>query len=515
MAQHTITNRPSSPPGHRRRLPYRYWVAVVYVLGLFVEIMDTTIVNVAVPALAAEFGTTPIHTHWAVLGYLLSLALFIPASGWIGDRFGTKRVFLVALALFTVASALCGLAQTLDQLIAFRILQGVGGGMLTPVGGAMLYRAFPQSQRAKAATAVFGVAVLAPAIGPVLGGLLVDTASWRWIFYINIPLGILTVALAATVLVEHREPHARRFDIAGFVLGGAALTTTLYGLSLGPTLGWTSPTIVAALICAPLVAVAFVMVERTRSEPLVHVALFRDPMFRIGNIAGGFLIGGYLGLIFLLPLFLQGPQGQSALHSGLILLPQSVGALVSSQIAGRWWYRHYGPRPLMVYGALLAAASGVAFLAVGVDTDPLVTAALLGLRGLAIGPVFIALQTATYATISPAATGQAVAIYNTQRQVSAAVGIALGAAWLTARTPDKAEGVDPVSAFHESFVLVSILLLVGALISARIKTADARATMDPPPEPPIRTAGDVADPPARLSAREAGDDGAHPPRSST
>src|SRR4051794_5799061 len=174
-------------------LPYKKVVAVAFVLGLFMDILDTTIVNVALPDLAKEFNASTGTIEWVVTGYLLSLALWIPASGWIGDRFGTKKTFVFALSTFTVASALCGLSWSLGSLIAFRVLQGVGGGMLTPVGTAMLFRAYPPIERPRASAMLTSVTVLAPAIGPVLGGVLVEYASWRWIFFVNVPIGIFGI----------------------------------------------------------------------------------------------------------------------------------------------------------------------------------------------------------------------------------------------------------------------------------------------------------------------------------
>ncbi|HZY06268.1 MAG TPA: MFS transporter, partial [Ilumatobacteraceae bacterium] len=175
-----------------RRFEYKWIVAIVYVSALFLDILDTTIINVAIPSVGRELHTE--GAEWVVLGYTLSLAVWIPASGWLGDRFGTKRTFLFALAAFTAGSLLCGSAQTIGQLISFRVLQGVGGGMLTPVGLAMLFRAFPPAERARAATLIMVPALVAPALGPVLGGFIVTNVSWRWIFLVNVPIGLLALA---------------------------------------------------------------------------------------------------------------------------------------------------------------------------------------------------------------------------------------------------------------------------------------------------------------------------------
>src|SRR5579875_994653 len=201
-------------------LPYKWLVAAAFVTGLFMDLMDSTIVNVALPRLGQQFHAGNTTLEWVVTGYLLSLAVWIPASGWIGDRFGTKKTFLFALAMFTVCSALCGLAQSMEQLIVFRILQGVGGGMMTPVGTAMLFRAFPPNERARAATILMVPTITAPALGPVLGGWLVTDVTWRAIFFVNLPIGVLGFLFALAFLREHREPAAGRLDLLGFLLSG-------------------------------------------------------------------------------------------------------------------------------------------------------------------------------------------------------------------------------------------------------------------------------------------------------
>src|SRR5919202_2494758 len=203
------------------RLNPKISVSMVLVLAMFMAIMDVTIVNVALPTLGREFDVPTARIDSVVVAFLVSLAVFIPASGWLGDRFGTKRVFLAALVIFTVASALCGLAQSLEQLVWFRILQGVGGGMLTPVGLAMLYRTFPPEERVRASSILTVPTAFAPALGPVLGGFFVSEISWRWVFYVNVPIGVAGFLFGALFLHENRQAEAGRFDLPGFALAGA------------------------------------------------------------------------------------------------------------------------------------------------------------------------------------------------------------------------------------------------------------------------------------------------------
>src|SRR5437763_4534049 len=244
-----------------KNAPYKYLVAAAFLFGLFMDLMDLTIVNVALPTLGRQFKADRGALEWVVTGYLLSLAIWIPASGWLGDRFGTKKVFLFALAMFVIGSALCGLAQSAGQLIAFRILQGVGGGMLTPVGTAMLFRAFPPQERARAALILTIPTVIAPALGPIVGGWLVDDVSWRWIFYVNVPIGIIGFLFSLAFLQEHTEPEAGRFDTWGFLLSGAGLALVLYALSRGPEDGWRSGNVLGTLIPGVAAFVALAVVE--------------------------------------------------------------------------------------------------------------------------------------------------------------------------------------------------------------------------------------------------------------
>ena len=206
-------------------------VSIVFVVAMFMSIMDSTIVNVALPALSREFNLKGTAVDAVVVGYLVSLAIVIPASGWLGDRIGTKRVFLSALALFTLASALCGLATSYPMLIGFRLLQGAGGGALTPVGTAILYRTFPPIERVRVSRILNIPTVVAPATGPILGGLLIDKLSWHWIFYVNVPIGIAAFLFGLLFLQEHREGSTKSFDLNGFLLAGIGLALTMFALS--------------------------------------------------------------------------------------------------------------------------------------------------------------------------------------------------------------------------------------------------------------------------------------------
>jgi EmrB/QacA subfamily drug resistance transporter len=464
---------------------------------MFIDILDTTIVNVALPDLGREFNASTTSIEWIVLGYLLSLAVWIPASGWIGDRFGTRRVFLFALAMFTLASALCGQAQSLGELVAFRVLQGVGGGMLVPVGTAMLFRAFPPIERAKASTVLIVPTVLAPALGPVLGGWLVTDVSWRWIFYVNIPVGVFAFVIGFLFLREEREGIAGRFDLPGFVLSGAGLALVLFALSQGPAKGWRSPEVVISGVVGLAMFVLLVYVETHVPEPMLALRLFRERMFRNANILLTLTYGSFIGVIFLMPLYLQNLRGFTPFESGLTTFPQALGVIVSSQIVGRL-YHQVGPRRLIVFGMTVMAAVTFPLAFIGLGTSLWTIRAIMFGRGIAMAFAFVPMQAATYANIQPVDTGRASAIYSTLRQVSAALGVATLGTVLVSRTNAANAGVtDPdalahgaLSGYHWAFLVGTFFVGLAALSGLLIHDEDAASTIRsraPKEEPALQT----------------------------
>src|SRR5437868_11542951 len=260
--------------------------------------MDVTIVNVTLTTHTRQFTVPYSSIDAVVVAYLVSLAVVIPASGWLGDRFGTKRLFLLALALFSFTSALCGLAGNFTLLVLFRFLQGLAGGALAPVGTTMLYRTFPSAQRVRVSSILIIPTVIAPATGPLIGGLLVDQLSWRWVFFVNVPIGIAACLFGLVFLHEHREPTAGRFDLPGFLLAGLGLALALYALSEGPTRGWSSPTILGSALAGLLLLGVFIAVELWRQEPLLDLRLLGNRLFRTANLVSLVSSAGFLGVLF-------------------------------------------------------------------------------------------------------------------------------------------------------------------------------------------------------------------------
>src|SRR5215470_2319440 len=452
-----------------RRMNPKVTVSVVFVVAMFMAIMDTTIVNVALPTISRDLLVPLNRVDGVVTGFLVSLAVFIPASGWLGDRFGTKRVFLAALATFTLASALCGQAQNFGELVGFRILQGAGGGMLTPTGMAMLYRTFPPAERVRASRILTIPTGFAPALGPVVGGILVTAASWRWVFYVNVPIGVLGFAFGAVFLPEHREAGAGRFDLPGFLLAGVGLGTLMYALSEGPSHGWASPLIILSGLAGLVLLAALVRVESRTAQPMIHLRLLADRLFASTTAVLVIGVMAFLGSLYLVALFLQDGLGLSALDAGRSTFPEAIGLMLGAQIAGRV-YPRIGPRRMLTGGMLGVAATTALMTTIGSGTSLWWLRTLMFLLGLSWAHTMVPLQAAAFATITRADTGGASTLFNTGRQVGMAVGVAIlstvaSAVDLTEQVAGRA--APHLAAYHAGLAAASVIALIAAAATMR------------------------------------------------
>ena len=446
-------------------------VVVAYVAGISMAAVDLQIVNVALPTLGRDFHASIATVQWTVLGYVLSLAVLIPASGWIGDRLGTKRTFLAALGIFTLASALCGASQSLGELIAARVLQGIGGGMLTPTGTAMLFRAFPPERRARITRLLVLPILIGPASAPILGGVFTQELSWRWVFLVNVPVGVAVFVFCAANLHEHLEPSRGRFDVVGFVLGGGGLSLALYALSQGSERGWGSATILAAAGLAALALVSFVRLEYHRPNPMLNVRLLHDRLFRATNVVSMLNSGAFLGILYLTPIFLQEALHTSPISSGTTTFLEALGVLVASQSVGRL-YPRLGPRRMACGGAFTVCALLLCFQLVDAGTSLWLVRVQMFLLGAANSASFLSIQASMFTTISSADTGHASAIYNTGRQAAIAVSVAI----LTAVVASVAG--PRLVAFHAAFLAAAAIAALGALAALTlIRTSDAAPSM--------------------------------------
>jgi EmrB/QacA subfamily drug resistance transporter len=464
----------------RARVSQKAAVSVVFVAAMFISIMDVTIVNVALPTIGRDFGVSPTAVDSISIAFLVSLAVFIPASGWLGDRFGGKRVLLTAIAVFTAASALCGAASGLGELVAFRVLQGAGGGMLAPVGMAMLYRAFPPEERIRASAILTGPTTLAPALGPVLGGLLVTDLSWRWVFYVNLPIGAAALAFGALFLGGHAESRPGRFDLPGFLLSGGGLGLLMYGVSEGPDLGWGSAAVETSIAAGLVLLAAMAVAEMRTAEPIVALRLLGNRLFRSCNGVMILTSVAFLGTLFVISLYYQDGRGLSALQSGLSTFPEAIGVMAGAQLASRVLYPRLGPRRHIAAGlAGIAASIGLMSL-LGAQSSLWWARLLMFALGFAMGQVMVPAQAAAFATISPAATGRAAAMFNAVRQLGGAIGVALLTTVIVlAGAVHRVAGheVANLAAYRVTFLVAAAASLAGVPAALSVRDADAAATI--------------------------------------
>ncbi|HJQ44921.1 MAG TPA: DHA2 family efflux MFS transporter permease subunit [Amycolatopsis sp.] len=400
-------------------------VAGVVVLGVVMAILDTTVVNVALQALTLQFKTSFDTIQWIVTGYMLALATVIPVTGWACDRFGTKRLYMLAIAMFLVGSMLAGTAWNIESLIVFRVLQGFGGGMLMPAGMTILTKT-AGPHRVGRVMAVLGVPMLiGPIGGPILGGYLVDAVSWRWIFYINVPIGIIGLLLAWRILPKDRPRPAEKFDFPGMLMLSPGLALLIFGLSRIPHHGGVGAVDVwlPALVGLAL-AVGFVMRAMRISNPLVDLKLFRNRTFAVANLSMMFFMVAFLGAMLVLPTYFLLVRGESALKAGLLMAPQGIGAMLTMPAAGRLADK-IGARRIVLPGMVLMVAGMVVFTQVGADTPYWMLLAGLFVMGLGMGATMMPINTAALQTLTQRSVARASTAMNIVQQTSGAVGSAL------------------------------------------------------------------------------------------
>jgi EmrB/QacA subfamily drug resistance transporter len=490
-------------------------VAAVVVVGVIMSILDTTIVNVALETLSRELNA-PLNTiQWVSTGYLLALATVIPLTGWMTERFGSKRIWMISVALFGIGSALCGLAWSAESLIFFRVLQGFGGGMIMPVGMALLAQTAGAHRVGRVMSVVGVPMLLGPILGPVIGGLIVDSASWRWIFYVNVPIAAAALVLAARLLkADAGRADAGRLDWTGLALLSPGLAGVVFGLSESESHGGFGDPLVWGPIVVGIVLVALFVRHASRAErPLIDVRLFRDRVFAAAS-ATTFLIGGALfGAMIILPLYYQVARGESALTAGLLMAPQGLGAAAAMPIAGKLTDRLGGGR-VAVAGLLILTIGTIPFAFLKSDTSYTLLALLLVLRGLGIGSSMMPSMAAAYASLERAAVPRATSALNVVQRVGGSLGTALLAVVLQGQIKDQLGGAggagggtlqrlpdnvrarvaEPLAdAFANTFwwaVGMSVLALVPAVVLAVTQKREraAAAQQEPEPEPAAQVA---------------------------
>lgn len=420
---------------------YRWQATLVIALGLLMAILDSTIVSVALPQIATAFHATQQTITWVATGYFLANAAIIPIVGYLSDRIGAKTVFLVALALFTVGSALCAFAPNEQTLIAFRIVQGIGGGALLPVAMAIIFRLFGPTERAGAMSLLMIPLLLGPAFGPVLGGYLATNFSWNAIFTINLPIGVVAFILSLLILrgraAEQEangtgEAPGRGFDVPGLLLAMGGFTALVYGITEAGSQGWDNGTVIAFLVAGGLLLIAFFIVELLVKDPVIDVRLFRSYTFSMANILIWATTAVLFGSIFLLPFFFENVEGLSSMTTGEILITQGLAMAVGLAVSGKL-YNLVGPRILSVVGTIMVAASMFGFTNLTTTTTGASLQVWLILRGLGLGLVGMPLQTVAVSVVSNKQMAKASSLMSSTKIVFGAVGVSVLTTYLTQR----------------------------------------------------------------------------------
>jgi EmrB/QacA subfamily drug resistance transporter len=456
----------------------RLLVLGICCLSLFIVGLDSTIVNLALPAIRADLDASVSKLQWTIDAYTLVLASLLMISGSTADRVGRRRTFLVGLVMFGLGSLLCGLAPTVDLLIVFRMLQAIGGSMLNPVAMSIITNTFTDPrERAQAIGVWGGVVGLSMSVGPLVGGALVDSAGWRYIFWINVPVVLIAVLLTIRFVPESRAAVARRIDPVGQVLVVLLLVGLTYGIIEGREAGWTSPLILACFAVVVLALAGLVFYERRRDQPLLEPRFFRSAPFSGATLIAVAGFAALSGFLFLNSLYLQEVRGFSALHAGLLTLPMAAMTVVFAPISG-WLVGNRGPRlPLVVAGCML----GVSGLILSQLTTGTPTLLLLGgylVFGLGFGMLNSPITNAAVSGMPRAQAGVAAAIASTSRQVGASLGVAIVGTVLTARLVGPLE-TGFVSAAQLSWYIIAgcggLVLILGLVTTGRWAQRTARA----------------------------------------
>jgi EmrB/QacA subfamily drug resistance transporter len=457
-------------------------VKMMFMVSMFVRILDMTIVVVALPSISRDFHIESVSAGIVVLSYLFGLVIAIPAANWLGDRFGTKRVFVLGIAVFTIASALCGMSQNLPELVGFRLLQGLSGGVFGPVVMAMLVRTIPASERIKAARVMTIPIAVAPLVGSTLGGVLTDVLSWRWIFYINLPIGAAATAFALLFLVDDAHRKRNRFDILGFLTASSGLTLLMYALNESLTRGWGSRPVLITGICGALLLVLLVVVELRATHPLLDLRVFSNRIFRV-SIGIILTITAYNAAYnFVFTLLYQNALGRSATQVGIDIAPAAIGAIAGAQVAVRMYQRLGARRHMLI--SLAASFIGLVLLGlIGRDTQQWFVWLMMFFMGAVGAIAFNAAQTTSFATMTPAQSGVASSVFSTAAQTGSAIGVSLVSSALVAMGTSTSSGAPNLTTYHVAFVIAGGLALIGFLIALKIRDSDAASTMKKKPEP--------------------------------
>jgi EmrB/QacA subfamily drug resistance transporter len=470
----------SAPAASAPRIePHVLRVAVVIILGAIMSVLDTTIVNVALHDLSGDLHASLGQIQWVITGYLLSLAAVIPVTGWAVRRYSARRLYLIALVVFTGGSALCALATNSTELIAFRVLQGVGGGMLTPIGQMILVKAAGPRNLPKVMSLIGVPIVLAPVFGPTLGGLLLQSVGWQWIFLINVPVGALALTLALRLLPhdEAGSAEAGRLDVVGLALAATGVVGLTYGLSESASAGsLTASSVLIPVILGIVLLIVFVLRSQRVERPLLDLSLFRNSAFRAASIVTFCLGAALFGAMILLPLYFQEIRHQDAIDTGLLLIPQGIGGGIGMWLSGRATTR-LGAGRTSVIGALIMIAGTIPYVAIGAHTPYALIEVAMIVRGVGVGLAVMPAMTAAFSVLEPEQVNDASPQLTVLQRVGGSLGTAVIAVVLQNQTSHATSLSAAASGFGNTYwwvMGVTLVAVVPCVMLARIERRGRR-----------------------------------------
>ena len=415
----------TTAPASNKIDAYVWRISAVVIVGSIMSILDTTIVNVALATLGRELHSSIDQIQWVVTGYLLSLAAVIPVTGWAARRFGAKRVYIISLVLFTAGSALCGLASSTTALILFRVLQGIGGGMILPIGQLMMAEAAGPKRMGRVMSIVAVPAMLAPILGPAIGGLILDNASWQWIFYVNVPIGLIAVIAAIRILPKVKPQPTEKLDVRGFALLATGLPLLTYGLAeIGATGTFTSPKVVYPIIASIVLIGVFAWHALRIKNPLLDLRLYRRRTFSSASFAMFCLGAALFGGMILLPLYWQGIRHEDVVKTGLLTAPQGLGMALVMPLAGKLSDR-LGGGPLALFGVIVTTLATIPFGLISAHSSVFGLSVAMFIRGMGIGFAFMPAMAAAFASLDRSELSHATPQMNMLQRVGGSIGTAV------------------------------------------------------------------------------------------
>jgi len=463
----------------RRLEPHIVRIAVVIVLGAIMSILDTTIVNVALRSLSTDLDTSLDQIQWVVTGYLLALGATIPLTAWLARRFGAKRLYLVALVVFVGGSALCGLAWSSGSLIAFRVLQGLGGGMVMPVGQMILVRAAGPQNLARVMSAIGVPMILAPVLGPTLGGLLIEHAGWQWIFFVNVPIGAVAMVAAVRLLPADEPAVAGPLDALGFVLAGAGVVAITYGLAeSGQTGSLTAGQVLVPLAIGVVLVTVFVLRALRIEHPLLDMHLYANRAFSAAALTTFALGAALFGAMILMPLYFQIVRGDSVVETGLLLIPQGIGAALAMHFAGRATER-FGGGLTALTGTVVMLVATIPFTLIQDDTPYALINGAMFLRGFGLGLCMMPAWTAAFAVLRPDQVGDATPQLTVVQRVGGSIGTAVLTVILQGHLDDAGRSASAqAAAFADTYWWVMGISVVAIAPTILLTAIERRAARD-------------------------------------